>query len=78
MRAKKSALSQHVITRLQGTFVLFVLLFNAPVNSYGHAGTVSTHNHTFSCSKLEQADTQFFVHIHSLVTDNKEQTRQYN
>ena len=34
-------------------FVLFVLMLNVPVNSYGHVGTVSSPNHTFILSKLD-------------------------
>ena len=30
------------------SFILFVLLLYIPVNSYGHGGTVSSPNHTFS------------------------------
>ena len=30
---------------------LFVLVFNIPVNSYGHVGTMSSSNHTFSSQK---------------------------
>ena len=33
-------------------------------------GMVSSPNHTFFLAKLEQAVNQFFVHIHSLETDN--------
>ena len=42
------------------------------VNSYGHCGTVSSPNHTFSWAslgKLEQAVNQYFMHILSFVTD---------
>ena len=57
----KSIQTTHVI-------VLFCLFccFTSQVNSYGHGGTVSSPNHIFFLSKLEQA----FVHILSLVTDN--------
>ena len=34
-------------------FVCFVAL-RPPVNSYGHCGTVSSHNHTFSCAGLNK------------------------
>ena len=51
-------------------FFLFGLIFYIPVNSYGHVRKVSSPNHTFSAGKLEQADNQYLVHIHSLVTDN--------
>ena len=43
----------------------FGLLLNVPVNSYGHVGTVSSHNRTFSW-----ASNQYFVHILSIVIDN--------
>ena len=46
------------------------LMLYAPVNSYGHVGTVSSPNHTFFLGKLEQAVNNYFVHIISLVTDN--------
>ena len=45
--------------------------FTSQVNSCGHGGTVSSPNHTFSLGKLEQAVNQYFVHILTLVTDNK-------
>ena len=46
-------------------FVRFVAL------RYGHGGTVSSPNHTFSClGKLEQAVNQYFVHILSLALLN--------
>ena len=50
-------------------FYLFGLDLYVPVNNYGHAGMVSSPYHTFSLGKLE-AVNQYFVHIHSLVTDN--------
>ena len=34
-------------------FVLFCLIFNIQVNSYGHVGMVSSPNHTFFLSKLD-------------------------
>ena len=55
----------HVISKsalLQGVFIkshrilivcLFGLMHNIPVNSYGHAGTVSSPNHTFFLGKLD-------------------------
>ena len=49
---------------------MFVLFLYVPVNSYGHAGMVSSPYHTFFLGKLEQAVNQYFVHILSLVTDN--------
>ena len=63
--------SRFVIT----LFVLFVCLFccfTSQVNSYGHGGTVSLPNHTFSWASLslEQAVNQYFMHILLLVTDN--------
>ena len=42
---------------------LFGLRFNVPVNSYGHAETVNSHNHPFPFGK-------YFVHILSLLNDN--------
>ena len=53
----------------QGLFCLFCC-FISQVNSHGHGGTVSSHNHTFFLGKLEQAVNQYFLHILSLVTDN--------
>ena len=50
--------------------MVFLLLY-VSVNSYGHGGMVSSSNHTFFLGKLEQAVNQYFVHILSLVTDNK-------
>ena len=50
-------------------FVMFCF-FKSTVNSYGHGGTVSSPNHTFSLGKPERAVNQYFVHILSLVTDN--------
>ena len=50
-------------------FCLFCC-FTSQVNSYGHCGTVSSHNHTFFLGKLEQAVNQYFMHILSLVTNN--------
>ena len=35
-------------------FCLFVLLLYIPVNSYGHGGTVSSPNHTFSLASLNK------------------------
>ena len=55
-------------------FVCFVCLFccfMSQANSYGHGGTVSSPNHTFFLDKIEQEVNQYFVHILSLVTDNK-------
>ena len=51
-------------------FCLFVLLLYVQVNSHGHAGMVSSPNHTFFLGKLEQAVNQYFMHIFSPVTDN--------
>ena len=48
----------------------FDLLLNAPGNSNGHVGTVSSSYDTFFLGKLEQAVNQYFVNILSLVTDN--------
>ena len=48
----------------------FVLLPYVPVDSYGHVRTVSSPNHTLLPGKLEQAFSQYFVHIHLLVTDS--------
>ena len=45
--------------------------FTSQVNSYSHGGTVGSPNQTFFLDKLEQAVNQYFVHILSLVTDNK-------
>ena len=52
------------------SFILFVLLLYIPVNSYGHGGTVSSPNHTFSWASLNKWLTIKFVHIILLVTDN--------
>ena len=35
-------------------FILFALLLYLPVNSYGHGGTFSSHNHTFSWANLNK------------------------
>ena len=62
-----------IFLSLKIDFVLFGLKLNIQVNSYGHVGTVSSPNHTFSLGRLEQAVNQYFVHIFSLatlVTDN--------
>ena len=48
----------------------FGLKLNVQVNSYGHAGTVSSPRHIFFLGKLDKAVYQYFVHILSLVTDN--------
>ena len=48
----------------------FGLLLFIPFDSYGHVAKVSSSNHTFFLSKLEQADNQYFVLIILLVTDN--------
>ena len=50
-------------------FFFFVAL-HPKVNSYGHSGMVSSANHAFFLSKLEQAVNHYFVHTLSLVTDN--------
>ena len=42
-----------------------------PVNSYGHVGSVSSPNHTFFLGNRDFAVSQYFMHILSLVTDNK-------
>ena len=66
----------HVINVLSITirtpkgFVCLFCCFTSQVNSYGHAGMVSSHKHTFFLGKLEQTVNQYFVHILSLVTDN--------
>ena len=63
--------SVHLIKSIDSNFAcLFVLLLYVPVNSYGHGGTVSSHNHTFFLGKLEQAVNEYLVHIFSLVTHN--------
>ena len=49
----------------------FGLLLDVQVNSYCHVRMVSSPNHTFFLGKLDQAVNQYFVHILSLVTDNK-------
>ena len=41
-------------------FCLFDLMFNAPVNSYGHVETVSSLNHTFSWASLTKRLKQHF------------------
>ena len=51
-------------------FVCLFCCFMSQVNNYVHGGTVSSPNHTFFLAKLEQAVSQHFVHILSLVTDN--------
>ena len=48
----------------------FGLLFNVPVNSYGHIWTINSPIHTFSLDMLDLVVNQYFVHILSLVTDN--------
>ena len=45
--------------------------FTSKVNSYGHGGTVSLPYYTFFLDKLVQAVNLYFVHILSLVIDNK-------
>ena len=40
----------HILIRL--IVVWFDLILNFPVNSYGHVGTVSSPNHTFSWASL--------------------------
>ena len=64
--------TEELFPQLAGTVCYFVCLFccfTSQVNSYGHAGAVSSPNHTF-LGKLEQAVNQYFVHILLLVTDN--------
>ena len=39
---------------LARSFIMFVLLLYVPVNSYGHDGTVSSSNHTFSWASLNK------------------------
>ena len=52
---------------LISSFVLsFGLILYVSVNSFGHVETVSSPYHTFSC-----AVNPYFVHILSLVPDNK-------
>ena len=42
------------------SFILFVLLLYVPVNSYGHEGTVSSSNGTFSWASLNKWLTSNF------------------
>ena len=44
------------------TVCLFVLLLFVPVNSYGHGGTVSSPNHTFSWASLNKRLTILCTH----------------
>ena len=66
--------SQNLAKDLASFFFSFLFLFccfTSQVNSYGHGGTVSSPNHSLLLGKLEQAVNQYFVHLLSLVTDNK-------
>ena len=49
--------------------LLASFLFNLPVNSYGHVGTVSSPNHIFFLGELDLAVNQYFMYILSLVSD---------
>ena len=56
---------------VNGDRMVSFLCFTSQVNSYGHGGTVSSPNHTFSWASLNKRNfNQYFVHILLLVTDN--------
>ena len=50
--------TQHIDS--DGLFLMFGLVLNVPVNSYGHVGTVSSPNHTFFLGKLDYEFNQYF------------------
>ena len=52
-------------------FFFFGLTLYVSLNSYGHVSMVSSPSHTFFLAKLDNAVNQYFVHIFSLVNDNK-------
>ena len=53
-RAIQLTLTDTVSLRSHTFVCLFGLMINAPVNSYGHVGTVSLPTHTFFLGKLEK------------------------
>ena len=59
---------KELFKHLSHYFYFVWILALCPVNSYGHVRTVNSPNHFF-LGKLEQAANQYFMHIHSLVTD---------
>ena len=59
------------LAKLKNAVFRFSLLLYVPVSSYGHVGMVSLPKPThFFLGKLDQAVSQYFMHINALVTDN--------
>ena len=55
---------------IKGFVCLFCLMLYVPVNSYGHAGTVSSPNHTFYWANLTKPLTSTSCIYFCLLTDN--------
>ena len=66
----KATHSYYMPLYLAIAFVCLCCCFTSQVNSYGHGGTVSSTNHTFSLASFKQAVNQYFMQILSLVTYN--------